>query len=628
MVRLLVVAAALVIFAATGWSQQQQAAEPDEVEIIVTATRTEQTAREVANTVTVITREELERRGARDVVEVLRDVPGVDVSRSGSRGRISGVFLRGGYSRHTLVLIDGVEVNQATSGTFDFSHLSVDNIERIEIVRGPQSTVYGSEAIGGVVHIFTRGGADEFELKTRSHYGSEDTRLNSLSVRNSTESGLRYSGVIARERTDGFHVNDAYRNVTGSVRVDGPVGDSAHFTLSARLMDTRGGTPGQTAFFTDPNGKQETTQGIFGARFENFDGDRRRDVLSFSMVHDHVWQMDPENSPGMGDLRTAVDARLYTVDLQSDFYCGESHTTTVGFELQEQEGGSDSRAPWGDTFFEETITNRAAFLQHQYTSPDGRWHAVGGVRYENNTDFGTDTNYRAALAHYWPRADLKLKGSYGTGFRAPSINDLFFPGYGFPGLAPEESTGWDIGLEKRLGPAKLEVVYFENDFDNLIASVPTSDAAYPFGVRAGNIDEASVEGIEFSAVWPMNDHWRTAASYTHQDLRSSGDPLLRRPEDKGSFNVNYQSSRWKVNLNALFVGDRWDNDFNGPPYGTGRGLDIFSGYTRLDFDARWRVRRNIDVFAHVNNVLEEDYEEAAGYPAPGVNFWVGAEREW
>ncbi len=607
----------------------QEAAPGQEFEVIVTATRTPVPARDVANAVTVITGQQMKERGIRTVFEALRDVPGVNVSQSGSAGRVTSVSIRGANPSQTLVLIDGVEVNSPTSGPYDFAHLNVDNIDRIEVVRGPQSTLYGSEAMGGVIQIFTRAGTAPRKVFHESRIGSEDTWHRSFHVTTGPrKEGIPYSASLSWDDTDGFYTNDDYRNLTFSGRIDAPIGSTGHLALTGRIVDTDGGVPGQVPFGIDPDQTQETFDGLLSARFEHEDGNRR-DVIGLSAYKNRLTLSDDplgEPFPVSGHAFSSIEGQLVTFDWQSDFHSGSSHTLTPGFEVQWSQGVNDSHDFFGTTQFDEGTTNRAYLLQHQYRSPGGRFNWVGGIRYEDNNQFGSDFNGRAAVAYAFPAPDLKLKGSWGTGFRAPSINDLFFPGYGNPSLEPEESEGWDVGLEKHFGSAWVEAAYFRNDFDNLIAAVPTDDPSYPFGVKAGNVDKATTEGFEFGGFFPLGRSWRVNAAYTRLETSTTGQPLLRRPNWKGNVTLNYRSSRWNVNLHNLFVGDRMDNDFQGPPYGTGRGLGKYDGYTRVDLDFVWYARKNWELFGHAQNLFDEEYEEAAGYPAAERSFWVGWRR--
>ncbi|MBI4552604.1 MAG: TonB-dependent receptor [Candidatus Latescibacteria bacterium] len=578
---------------------------------IVTATRSEELLDHVASSVTVITRTELEHRQLRTVLDALRTVPGLDIVQSGSSGKATSAFLRGGGSSHTLVLIDGVEVNSPTDGAYNFGGLTTDNVERIEIVRGPQSALYGSDAIAGVIHIITRVGAGRPRFSLHAEGGRYGTMRGSSTLTGGHRR-LGYSFAASRTDTDGQFANDDYTNTTLSGRLTVELATGLLTSLMVRGLRDELGVPGQRSISYDST-----------ARLAD------RDLLLAYQLHHRVnplWEHRLRISRTA--QRIAYDAPVYTyasrtktavhaIDWQHDLTLAPFTRLTVGYEWQRLAGTITSTSPFGDTKIDRPITRQAFYAQDHLDILD-RIQVTAGLRVDHHNTFGTHTSLRLT-AGYDPVTDTRLKGSWGTGFRAPSMNELFFPGFGNPNLKPETSRSFDMGIERRLAGRRVEigVTYFQMQFHDLIG--------FDANFVQSNINRASTKGVETTGAVRVVDRLTLAGQYTYlkAEDESTREPLLRRPKHRVGLNVDgHPTNSVRLHARLSLVGKRFDDsyDFSLPVPIRRRYYD---GYSKLDIALSWAVTRHVELTWRAENALNRQYEEVAGYPAPAVTVLVG-----
>ena len=550
----------------------------------------------------------------------------MDVVHGGGPGGSASVFIRGAKSEHTLVLIDGVEMNNpVTPGrAFDFANLSVDNIERIEILEGPQSTLYGSDAIGGVINIITKrgkGAPGGFASVEGGSYNSFRGAAGSSGGNEWVQYSLGFSnwntdGISSASEQDGNNEKDGYETTS----VSGTLGltPSEYFDLdfSLRFIDANidldnGGGVGQD----DPNNRQQSQQVFFRAQgtFYLFD-EIWEQKLGFSLADHH------RNSRNDVDIDNpdlfvldSYQGQILKFDWQNNFYIHPANTVTFGIDTQEDKGESNyySESEWGpyeSIFPEQADRTTGYYLQDQFQLWDC-WYTTAGVRWDDHSRFGTKTTYRIASAYLIRETGTKIKGSFGTGFKSPSLFQLY-SSYGDPGLKPEESTGWDFGLEQSVYEKRvtLGATVFHNELDNMID--------YDYNTWSyGNIARADTKGVEISgsARAAENLNFRLNYTYTNTKDITTGAPLLRRARNKISFDLNYGFlERGNVNLEILYVGER---------------DDIYEvkldGYVLVNPAASLQITRNIQMFGRVENLFNRDYVEVAGYGTPGISVYGG-----
>ncbi len=595
-------------------------------QVVVTATKLETPTEQVGSSISVITAQQIEKMQKTSVYDVLRSVPALDVVRSGGPGGATSVFIRGAKSEHTLVLIDGVEMNDpiSTARGFDFTHLSVDNIERIEVLRGPQSTLYGSDAIGGVVNIITRRGGLRTGLSASLEGGSRNSFRGSAGASGGNE-WIRYAAGFSRSDTDGISSADAdagnterdgYENTSLYGTLSVVPSDSLDLDFSLRHIDARGNIDNFLGTGEDdPNSTEEVAQVFFRSQgtLQLFD-DVWEAVLGVSLMDHDRYSRNDTDSVHPDDRDTAsFEGRRVRFDWQNNFYLHDANTLTFGMETEQETGSStyDSESAWGpysSVFSEQSARTTGYYLQDRIALWDS-WFTTLGVRWDDNSLFGTETTYRIASAYNIRRTGTAIRGTFGTGFKAPTLYQLYSD-YGDVGLMPEQSTGWDFGLEQSLFGDRLAAAatMFHNEFEDMI----------DFDLDAWtyvNVARAETKGLELFATLEATDSLGARLGYTYTNAKDidTGRALVRRPKNKFHFALDYGFLRkGTLNLEIVYVGER--DDIGGVP------LD---GYVLLNPALSWRVGDTVEMFGRVENLLDRDYVEVAGYGTPGVSVYGG-----
>lgn len=580
-------------------------------ETVVTPTRTPTPLEDVGSAVTVITRKEIEESQARLVTDLLRKVPGVFVAQSGRPGGQASVFTRGLNSNQTLFLLDGARIGNPLNGLVTLSNLTTDQIERVEVVRGPQSTLYGADALGGVVNLVTRKGGGQTGGAITLEAGSYESFRQAIDLWGSSG---KFSGALSFSHlaTNNAFPNDDFENYT--------VGGSATYQLTKNLQidatfrytKAENGVPGPVAVLP-PNLTErlqdETIFGRIGATWTLFG--IWQQSLFISENHEELF--DRGNPFVVSDSR----ADSLQIGWQNNVKLAKDNTLTAGLDWYLNKGQYETV---GATPFEETASNTAVYLQDQATF--GRVSLTGGVRYDDNSSFGSRFTYRGAGVLRFDETGTRIKGSIGTGFKAPTLNDLFlgFPAFGSapnPDLKPETSLGWDIGFEQDLGKrATVEARYFENDVDDLITFAAVGSSFMPI-----NVERARTRGIESSLQLRPTDDLTFWVSYTwlaEAKNLTTGARLLRRPENVGTIGANYHFlDRWNIYTSATLVSARADID-------AATFLPTQAKpYTKWDATLSVDINKHFQIFGRVENLIGDDYEEASGYPALGRVFWGG-----
>jgi vitamin B12 transporter len=576
-------------------------------EIVVTANRIESPADETGSSVTVIGREEIERRHEPLVVDLLRTVPGVEVGQSGGPGTTASVFLRGGNSNHTLVLIDGVRVTNP-SGGFDFSSLRSDNVERIEVLRGPQSTLYGSEAIGGVISITTRRGRPGFHYDVDARAGSFGTREIVAGADGGT-GRFDYSFSVADRETDGFSTASELRGN----REDDP---SSDLTASARLGAAflgDGRVDLVLRHFDAETGLDGFTFGVGPTDDLNYEQQRRLSVASLKVAKPVTpfWDLRFHASGNREALKGTdpdtffnaydIHSRLFTAGVESGFKLGTGDVLLAGVSTERRTGENAGS-------YDESLDLDSVFLQNNWSWRD-RLFVTAGVRHDSYSRSGGETTYRVTGSYSFP-SSWRVHGSYGTGFRAPSFDELFFPFLGNLSLRPETSQGFDLGVERtfRNGAVSAGVTAFSNRFEDLISFDP-------FTNTLDNIRRANSEGVEASLRVQPSNAVEAQATYTYNETEdgSTGEPLARRPRHRLTLLTAFEpTERLRGTASLVAADDRIDSD--------GTKMD---SYNRVDLSLEYSVRSWLQPYVMVRNLLDEDYEEVSGYTSPGLSAFLG-----
>jgi len=615
----------LVLLSLWGWvptaGGQQPPAEPEQAleEIVVTAARIPEALSQVSTAVTVITQQDLQRRQATTLAEALRSVPALSVIRSGTVGSITSVFARGGNSSHTLVLMDGVRVNSPTSGLFDFANITTDGVERIEVVRGPASALYGSDGLTTVINIISKKGEGKPRGSVRGDFGSYQTFREQAT--GAGEVGpVRYSAEVARVDSSGKFAHDEYNNTTGAVRLDSRVTPSLSLDLSTRYTHAFKNlpvvpgrlTPGQSQ-------RQDLTTASFGATHTPTSWWDHR--FQLSLVADDVDFRDPQ-----GGFPSDTETTRMAADWQHNLRPTPWNTLSLGFQVEQAKGSRTNRFGFED--LNKTITDYAFYGQNRLAIWD-RLILTAGVRIDENSAFGTHASPKYSAAFLIPETGSKLRASYGEGFRAPSINDLAFPGSSNPNLKPEKSRGLEFGADQTVWQDRVQVglTWFQNRFRDLIQF----SGAIPV-----NVDHARTQGVEATLTLHPGYGLDVVAGYTYLESVSQSSVLAtadnhdlpRRPANTWNLAVNYAPwSRVNLNTNLLYVGKRtMDTAFDaGPTNPKYVKWDAAVSVTLLE---RAGVLRKLAAHGKVENILGDQYEEAVGFPAQGRSYLIGLSGEF
>ena len=597
------VTAAVALSTLSGAAALAQAPPPVSDSVVVTATLTPEEERELGSATTVITREWIEASGARNVAEVLRQVPGLDVARQGSDGSLVSAFLRGANSPHVLVLMDGARLNSPYFSGYDFSVLTTENVERIEIVRGPFSALYGSDAIGGVIHVFTRPAMTGFSGRAQLEGGADGQRRASAYASGGAGS-FGAAGSYSHDESDGERRNSDWKQDAGSLRLESTWGDRLRVALEGSLVDADVGTPGPVGRET-PRARQTSREERLQLPISFRPLDGHDATLLFARVASERTYDDPDAGFESRSSPTTWQARL-----SDSFRAGRHELTTFGSWERWQ---VDDRSNFGVALDDDRSTLWGMGLQDS-VSLGGGAVVTAGLRYDHHSDFGRAWSPRGTVAWVDPNARWKLRLSGGSAFRAPSVGELFYPFGGNPDLRPERVTSWEAGVERYLAGGRVEVSVFWNEFRNLIV--------YDFASSLNeNVGRARTRGVEVAWRQRVTDRVEFDAAYTWLDAedRVTAEDLLRRPRHRASLSAAWHvTPRLTVSPRALLVGRRLDAD-----PATGRHEEIPS-YVRLDLFARYDLGR-VAPYARLENATDRSYEEVDGYPAPGRRWAVGVE---
>jgi vitamin B12 transporter len=573
--------------------------------VVVTATLSPEEERQVGSATTVITRERIEASGAVTVLELLRSVPGLDVARQGTDGSVTSVFLRGAASTQTLVLVDGARVNSPFFAGYDFSALTTENVERIEIVRGPFSALYGSDAIGGVIQIFTRPAGGPATGRATLEGGSAGQRQGSAFV----SAGLGPVGVAASfrdARVDGDRNNERWRERNGSFRLESRLGEGARVAVEGAILDGETGNPG-------PIGAENpSARGLFRE-------ERITVPVSFVPAPGHQANVmlasvssKPSYRDAAGGFNSDTDARTLQGRASDTWKSGAQAVTAFA---SWDRWSVDDRSTFGTN-----LDGRVSSLWGggvQDTIAFGAFTAVAGVRYDRHSEFGSAWSPRATLA--WVSADAlwKARASAGRAFRAPTVGELYYPFFGNPNLEPERSSSYELGAERYVGEGRVEVSLFWNDLSNLISpDFATS--------RNANIGRARTRGVEVLWRQRLLPSLEADATYTYLDAQDlqKGLGLLRRPRHRAALAVSWHPlPALTLSPRAVFVGARPDVD------AVTFGRTESPSYTRVDLFARWELG-HVAPYARAENLSDRRYAEVNGYPAPRRRWAGGVEMKF
>jgi vitamin B12 transporter len=601
--------AAAVALALPFAAQAQDATDLDEV--VVTGTRTEVAARDSLTPVQVITREDIERSQARSLVDVLKGRAGVGFSNQGGLGKLTTINLRGTESDQVLVLVDGIRIGSATAGLASFQDLPVDQIERIEIVRGPRSSLYGSEAIGGVIQIFTRRGGQGLSRQFRVGGGSNNLR--------EASGGFAYGGErgwiganAAYQETDGINAcrgsgtlfqgcftdepdDDGYRNVSLNVRAGYKLTDA--LTLEGHALNADAFNEFDGSSFS--GNEADNVQRVLGGKLTWKPSTRTTLTTQVGRASDKSDNHFANAVTGTRIHVSTFDTRRDNASIQGDFAIGEHHLLTAGGDWLRDEITSTT------PFTVDARDNTGVFAEYQ-----GRFGAhrlQASVRNDDNEQFGNHATGTLGWGMDLARG-FKLTASAGTGFKAPTFNDLYYPGFSNPDLEPEESRSINLGVAQYGDSWNWTFNVYDTRVDELIG--------YDSNFNIVNIEEARIRGAELTGAVTLAG-FDINAELSHTDPRNhtagvTYDNLLpRRARNTARIDVDRAFGDFRIGLTGYGASHRYDNVANSTR---------LAGYGTLDLRLEYAITAEWSVQARASNVFDREYETIAWYNQPGREY--------
>ena len=577
--------------------------------IEVKSTRLDFTKETTPATITIITEEEIKKSGQFLIEKLLRQVPGLTVTQNGGLGRLTNINLRGAGNSSTLVMIDGIQVNSALTGSFDFNNLNVDNIERIEILKGPQSTLWGADAVGGVIQVITKKGTGAPSHSISFEGGSFDT-FKETARSSGTIKNYDYS--ISASRTDSEGITAAAKNLGNSEKDDYEASNFS-FRLGRKFL-TDGKIELISRYTKSSSEFDEFSRTTFRpsdeARF--FSGDSVYFAVPIEKTVTSWWNIklnlnfsyDKAQSYSSTDpffpSTSTIHNRTWTADFQNKFEFGHGFSALAGFEHQIL-NATNQESDLHVSNFQQGI-----YFQTKYNYKD-RLILTAGVRYNKNQVFDDRTTYQFEGLYKFAKTGTTLRASVATGFRAPTGNDLFFPFFSNPNLKPEENENWEIGFDQALLENRLTfgAVYFDSETKNRIQFDLVT-----FSI--GNIGLAKSKGIESYISYQICKELTFSTNHTwNQAVDGDKAPLVRVP--KHTFNASLDYSNGPLSsLIGVYARS-----------GIRDGVFDTKGYATIRMALKYKILKNLKVTARGENLLDKDYEELPGFETAGIAGYGG-----
>lgn len=591
-------------------------------EIVVSATRIPTPEEDSPASVSVITSDDLEEKQTERVADALREVPGLSIVQTGTQGQLTSVFTRGLNSEHTQVLLDGIPINQGLEGAFNFADLTTDDIDRIEIVRGPQSTIYGPSALAGVIQLFTKVGSGPPTGEVSAEGGSYDTFRETFASSGSWQQ-LDYSLGASRLDTDNARPNNQYRNTDAVANLGWSPNEQLRISGTFTYSLSDAGNP-NSIFTPRPLDNLLTERWLIAPHVDW----KATDWWEHKLIvdYDHERQVNDPNDDGFTGPTRALFKRL-TIDYQNDLRPAHWLTLTSGFFYSDIDSGDKqpfvSQAFGPEPIFLHDHTDETAEFLQASTTPLTNLNLVAGGRFDHFNQFGDVWTYRFAGSYKIAPTDTILHSSYATGFSPPTSQDKIF-GNNF-NLDPEKVRGFDAGVTQNLWDERVSLgaTYFHNDLSNVIGYNGEFDLV--------NLGAARTQGLETELHARPIANLNLVASYTYLDAEKTstadisqpvGSRLPRRPRNEVYLSASYLwLGKLRTTAEAKWVNAREELNFGEPNF------DI-EDYSFVNFAAEYAFNSRLTIFARIDNLTNEHYAEVFGFPALGRAAYGGVRVSW
>ena len=610
-------------------------------DVVITATRTPSNTLELANSISIIDSAEIVNKNSFNTFDVLKNEYGLSFSQQGTKASVSNVYIRGANSSHTLVLIDGVEVNLPSdpSNFYDFFSLPTENISRIEVLRGPQSTLYGSNALGGVINIISAQGTGKPAFNFSTEAGSYNTFKGTLSSLGKLDK-FNYSVALSRIKSDGYSAasekygnpeKDSYQldninSILGYEFSDNFKTDFViRFNKSNSDLDQSLGSPefwddptyifDQEEFFIRGQGKLNLLDNKWNQKFG---------LTYFTNIREYSFDT---SAASIYSSWSNYNGKKYKADWQNDFQFFQNNLITAGVEFELEETASEyyltsSLHPpdYASIIPKVDVNTFGFFVQDQFKVGENFFGTIG-ARLDNNSQFGNAFTYRIAPAYMFWETGTKFKATFGTGFKAPSLFYLYDPLYGNPDLDPEKSLGWDAGVEQYFWGEGFSIgaTYFFNKFDDMFGFDPIT-------FKTININKAETNGVEMFGKASLTDGLDIKVNYTYTNAKDKSEnttdydkKLVRRPEHKAGLFLSYSFTQSaNANIELIYVGEREEPDFINYP-----SRIVMPDYFLVNLAAHYDLFPFLRLQGRIENLLDKQYEEIFGYGTAGFSVYGG-----
>ena len=575
-------------------------------DLVVTANRFETDRDKVGSSVTVITGEEIEKRGVTQIFDVLKMAPGLSISRSGGAGSTSQVRIRGSRTGQVKVLIDGVEVNDPSgdANAYDFNGLLTSDVARIEILRGPQSALYGNDAVAGVINIITKKGHGPLSGSATIEAGAYGTHQENARISAGGDWG-DLSLSLTNFHTDGFSRLSGGDEADGTDTQNGTVNAGLNLAASTELRLTGGWEFTESEFdpFGQPNGPASQETANYHGAFDLIDRSLADGLETVLSVYGSRTDRDFDEPAGFVPGFTTFDGKRYGVEARATYQAADWMVLSGGASLEQERSKSASTPLAGIYTVTANVKTRTngIFGQAQIT-PIQPLTLTLGARRDDNEQFGAETTFRVAAAYSIEVTDTILRGSYGTASQAPTLFQLYDPTYGNSALRVENSDGADFGMEQKLldGDLSLDLTFFQTDYEDLID--------FDFGtMKYLNRGKVRARGAEAGITYRIVPELGVSASYTYTQSRNreTDQQLPRVPLHEAAGAIDWSpTSDWSIYTAARFVGAQKDSSFSSETIPTHLVVDISS---------RYRLTDDVELFGRIENLLNRQYVEVAGF---------------
>lgn len=614
--------------------------------VIVTGGLTPIEAQSYGRSVTVVTAEEIEARNISHVSEALRTVPGVSVSQTGGAGGLTTIRLRGAEATHTLVLVDGVEISAPENGAYDFGGLLASDVERIEVLRGPQSALYGANAVGGVISIITKDASQRgLRFHAEGEIGTDLTGAGYLAMRGMNDRGS-FSVSLARRETEGFDVSgtpggekDGDRNLTlnarGELKPIKGLTIGGTFRLTNRHSDTDGfawGAPNSDELVYDDHSALDRQEIIGSIHAIGEHGRFRHEARASYLTADDQTTDAGMNLTDSTGTRLATSVRS-TFAIDAPTLAEADHSLTLMAEYKRETfRNNDLALVFDPSQMHRQTRNLYGFVTEYRGRILDRLDLQAGLRHDVNDRFQDATTWSAA-ASFWATDTTRLHASTGTAVQKPTLYDQFgfIPGQwiGNPALEPEKSFGWDIGIEQAFwnDRAVIDVTYFHQNLENEIG-IAYLPPTYALGTPVNEDGRSKRQGIEVTGTLHATDDLSFGASYTWLGATDADGTIeMRRPEHKASAYAELRFlDRGNLRIDARYVAGNRDYDFVAPAL-PGAYVKL-ENHLVVDIAASWAVTDEVELFGRIKNAFDADYQEIYGYETEGITAFAGVRARW